>query len=189
MKFQVFIFSFIIAFLISFNSVFAKCAIDDFKFGSSSKTIERKLPKGSYQIYNRINNYHKIFNSYFKAICPDLESSLLSYTNLNFVFIRDKLVTIELIREVKNDLKLFEWARKHYGITETRRIDKNQQIIQIDDGEKLIQLFLGILPQAVFQNVLLISKKHDDLFEALSKKEDLIDWNNYEYPKHEPPKS
>ena len=48
----------------------------------------------------------------------------------------------------------------------------------------MIQLFVGVLPAVTFQNVVLISTNHDDLFEYLSLKDDNIDWDTYEF---EPP--
>jgi|TARA_B110000263_G_scaffold249334_1_gene266622 hypothetical protein len=187
MRFKLFIYSLIVAISLSMNVALANCGIDNYKFGSSSKDIAKLLPKGSYQIFNRINNYHKIFNSHLVAICPNEEASLIQDTNVKFVFIRDKLVVIELIRQSNNDLKLFEWARTRYGILETRRLDKNEQVIQIDYGDRMIQLFIGVLPEAVFQNVVLISKNHADLFELLGRKEDSIDWDTYQFPEPELP--
>ena len=46
-------------------------------------------------------------------------------------------------------------------------------------------VFIGNQDAAVYQSVLIISKKHDDLFELLSEKQDEIDWENFEYPEPE----
>ena len=48
-----------------------------------------------------------------------------------------------------------------------------------------MQLFIRILTDTVYQSVLLISRKHDDLFELMSEKDDAIDWENFEYPEPE----
>ena len=187
MRFKIFIYTIVITFSLSMNFALANCGIDNYRFGSSSKNIAKLLPKDSYQIFNRINNYHKILLSHLEAICPNEETSLIQDTNVNFIFIRDKLVAVELVRSSRDDLELFEWARARYGILETSRLDKNQQVIQIDDGDRMIQLFLGMLPEAVFQNVVLLSKNHADLFELLGRKEDSINWDTYEYPEPELP--
>ena len=50
---------------------------------------------------------------------------------------------------------------------------------------RLIELLIGILPDSVYQSVLLISKEHDDLFDLLSKKDEEIDWENFEYEEEE----
>ena len=54
--------------------------------------------------------------------------------------------------------------------------------MQIEKKDRIIQLFIEVRQDAVYQNVLIISKKHDDLFEFLAKKNDEIDWENYELP-------
>ena len=57
--------------------------------------------------------------------------------------------------------------------------------MQVEGDGRAIQLYLEVLPNAAYQSVLIISKEHDDLFEWLAKKEDEIDWENYEDPEHE----
>ena len=54
--------------------------------------------------------------------------------------------------------------------------------MQVEEDGRAIQLYIGVLPDAVYQSVLIISKEHDELFEWLAEKEDAIDWENYEDP-------
>ena len=60
-----------------------------------------------------------------------------------------------------------------------------QQMIQVEEVDRIVQLFIRILPDTVYQSVLLISRKHDDLFELMSEKDDEIDWENFEYEEEE----
>ena len=77
------------------------------------------------------------------------------------------------------------FSTNNFGIVEDLNMSEVQQLIQVEKEDRIIQLFIGILPEAVYQNVLLISRKHDDLFEWLAQKEDGIDWSNYEYEEEE----
>ena len=162
------------------SPVFAECKIDQQQFGVSSTTIENKLI--DFKIFERIPNFQKEVLTIFEDICPKLGETLARDTTLRYHFIKDQLVAIELVRPAHNDLLLFEWARQYFGIMEDRDINEQQQLIQVEEADRLIQLFLGILPDAVFQNVALISSEHDDLFELLANKEDVMDWETYEYP-------
>ena len=110
---------------------------------------------------------------------------MIQTTGLNYHFIKDQLVSIQLERASYDDLLLFNWAREYFGIAEDLNISEVQQLIQVEKEDRTIQLFVGILPDAVYQNVLLISRRHDDLFEWLAQKEDGIDWSNYEYEEEE----
>ena len=162
------------------SPLFAQCKIDQQQFGVSSTTIENKLK--DFKIFERIPNVQKEVLTIFEEICPKLEETLAIDTTLRYHFIKDQLVAIELERPAKNDLLLFEWVREHFGIREDRDINELQQLIQVEEADRLIQLFVGILPDAVFQNVALISTLHQDLFDLLAEKEDAIDWENFESP-------
>ena len=162
------------------SPVFAECKIDQQQFGVSSTTIENKLI--DFKIFERIPNFQKEVLTIFEDICPKLGETLARDTNLRYHFIKDQLVAIELERPAKNDLLLFEWGREHFRIREDLKINESQQLIQVEEAGRIIQLFVGILPDAVFQNVALISTQHQDLFELLGEKEDAIDWENYESP-------
>ena len=175
MKYWLFLFGILIA-----GPIFAQCKIDQQQFGVSSATIEQKLEYS--KTLERIPNVQKEVITIFEDVCPKLEETLARDTDLSYHFIKDQLVAIELERPAHNDLLLFEWARRYFGIMEDRDINEQQQLIQVEEADRLIQLFLGILPDAVFQNVALISSEHDDLFELLANKEDVMDWETYEYP-------
>ena len=175
MKYWLFFFSIFIA-----SPIFAQCKIDQQQFGVSSATIEQKLEYS--KTLERIPNVQKEVITIFEDVCPKLEETLARDTNLSYHFIKDQLVAIELERPAKNDLLLFEWGREHFGIREDRNINELQQLIQVEEADRLIQLFVGILPDAVFQNVALISTLHQDLFDLLAEKEDVIDWESFESP-------
>ena len=163
--------------------VFAACEIGQQQFGVSSRTIEDKLegPK----ILEPIPDVQKQIITVFEDVCPKLEEVLAMDTSLHYHFIKDQLIAIQLERAESDDLLLFEWARKYFSIEEGRRIGEEQQFIQVEGVGRAIQLYIRVLPDAVYQSVLIISKEHDDLFEWLAKKEDEIDWENYEDPEHE----
>ena len=160
--------------------VFAACEIGQQQFGVSSQTIEDKLegPK----ILEPIPDVQKQIITVFEDVCPKLEEALALDTSLHYHFIKDQLIAIQLERAESDDLLLFEWARQYFGIAEGRRIDQEQQFMQVEEDGRTIQLYIGVLPNAVYQSVLIISKEHDDLFEWLAQKEDAIDWENYEDP-------
>ena len=162
------------------TSVFAQCNIGQQQFGVSPNTVENALQ--SFKAFERIPDVQKQIITVFEDICPGLEEDLAISTNLYYHFIKDQLVAIQLERAAHDDLLLFEWARQYFGIMEDRDINEQQQLIQVEEADRLIQLFLGILPDAVFQNVALISSEHDDLFELLADKEDVMDLETYEYP-------
>ena len=160
--------------------VFAACEIDQQQFGVSSQTIEGKLegPK----VFELIPDVQKQIVTVFEDACPDLEEALALDTSLYYHFIKDQLIAIQLERAESDDLLLFEWARQYFGIVEERRIDQEQQFMQVEEDGRAIQLYIEVLSNAVYQSVLIISKEHDDLFEWLAEKEDAIDWENYEDP-------
>ena len=162
------------------SPVFAACKIDQQQFGVSSQTIKNKLEFST--TFEPIPGFHKEVLTIFEEVCPSLEKTLARDTTLTYHFIQDQLVMIELVRTSSNDLLLFEWGREHFGIIEDRNINELQQLIQVEEADRLIQLFVGILPDAVFQNVALISTLHQDLFDLLAEKEDVIDWENFESP-------
>ena len=162
------------------SSVFAECKVDQQKFGVSPGTIEGKVT--SSKTLEIIPNVRKQIITVFEDVCPGLEEALIQTTGLNYHFIKDRLIAIQLERAESDDLLLFEWARNHFGIVEERNIGEEQQFIQVDENSRVIQLYIEVLLDAVYQSVLIISKEHDDLFEWLAKKEDAIDWENYEDP-------
>ena len=87
---------------------------------------------------------------------------------------------IELVRAGSNDLLLFEWGRENFDIQEKRKINEEQQFIQVEQGDRFIQLLVSVLPDTVFQNVTLVSTQHNDLFELLYEKEESIDEDTLE---------
>ena len=165
------------------TSVFARCNIDQQRFGVSSNTIENTLE--NFKAFERIPDVQKQIVTLFEDICPQLEEDLALDTTLYYHFIKDQLVSIQLERASYDDLLLFEWARQYFGIAEDIKMNEVQQMIQVEEDDRIVQLFIGILPDAVYQNVLLISRKHDDLFVWMSEKDDAIDWENFEYPEPE----
>ena len=174
----------LILFCIFFTApVYAQCNISQQQFGVSLKTIEDKLK--SFKAFDRIPDVQQQITTVFDEICPNEGEALSLDTNLYYHFIKDQLVSIQLERASYDDLLLFNWAREYFGIVEDLNMSEVQQLIQVEKEDRIIQLFIGILPEAVYQNVLLISRKHDDLFEWLAKKEDGIDWSNYEYEEEE----
>ena len=178
MKYWALFFSILIA-----GPVFAACEIGQQQFGVSSRTIEDKLegPK----ILEPIPDVQKQIITIFEDVCPKLEDVLAMDTSLHYHFIKDQLIAIQLERAEYDDLLLFEWARQYFGIAEELKIDEAEQFMQVEEDGRAIQLYLGILPNAVYQSVMIISKEHDDLFEWLAEKEDAIDWENYEDPDSE----
>ena len=163
--------------------MFARCNIDQQRFGVSSNTIENTLE--NFKAFERIPDVQKQIATLFEDICPQLEEDLALDTTLYYHFIKDQLVSIQLERASYDDLLLFNWAREYFGIVEDLNMSEVQQLIQVEKEDRIIQLFIGILPDAVYQNVFLISRKHDDLFEWMSQKDDEIDWENFEYPEPE----
>ncbi len=165
------------------TSVFAQCKINQQQFGVSLKTMENKLK--SFNAFERIPDVQQQITTVFDEICPNEGEALSLDTNLHYHFIKDQLVSIQLERASYDDLLLFNWAREYFGIVEDLDTSEVQQLIQVEKEDRTIHLFVGILPDAVYQNVLLISRRHDDLFEWLAQKEDEIDWENFEYPEEE----
>ncbi len=169
------------------NPVFAKCKIDTHSFGTSAKKIQKSLDD-KWGDYEPIPGVNKEVTTNFEIICPDLKDSKLGQeTIVIYHFIKDKLVAIELILQTSDKLELFEWGRNYFSITEERDFAKAEQAIIVDAGDHTIQLFVGVLPDVTFQNVVMISTKHDDLFEYLSLREDSIDWDKYEFEPNEKP--
>ena len=163
--------------------VFAQCNIGQQQFGVSPNTVENALQ--SFKAFERIPDVQKQIITVFEDICPGLEEDLAISTNLYYHFIKDQLVAIQLERAAHDDLLLFEWARQYFGIVEDIKMNEVQQLIQVEEQGRTIQLFIGLLPDSVYQSVLLISKEHDDLFDLLSKKDEEIDWENFEYEEEE----
>ena len=116
----------------------------------------------------------------FEEVCPSLEKPLARDTTLTYHFIQDQLIMIELVKTSSNDLLLFEWGRKNFNIQEKRKINEEQQFIQVEQSDRFIQLLVRVLPDTVFQNIALVSTQHNDLFELLYEKEESMDWDTLE---------
>ena len=160
------------------SPVFAACKIDQQQFGVSSQTIKNKLEFST--TLEPIPGFQKEVLTIFEEVCPSLEKTLARDTTLTYHFIQDQLVMIELVRAGSNDLLLFEWGRENFDIQEKRKINEEQQFIQVEQSDRFIQLLVRVLPDTVFQNVTLVSTQHNDLFELLYEKEESIDEDTLE---------
>ena len=160
------------------SPVFAACKIDQQQFGVSSQTIINKLKFST--TFEPIPGFQKEVLTIFEEVCPSLEKTLARDTTLTYHFIQDQLIMIELVRTSNNDLLLFEWGRKNFNIQEKRKINEEQQFIQVEQSDHIIQLLVRVLPDTVFQNIALVSTQHNDLFELLYEKEESMDEDTLE---------
>jgi len=160
------------------SPVFAACKIDQQQFGVSSQTIINKLEFST--TFEPIPGFQKEILTIFEEVCPSLEKTLARDTTLTYHFIQDQLVMIELVKTSSNDLLLFEWGRDNFNIQEKRKINEEQQFIQVEQSDRFIQLLVRVLPDTVFQNIALVSTQHNDLFELLYEKEESMDWDTLE---------
>ena len=160
------------------SPVFAACKIDQQQFGVSSQTIKNKLEFST--TFEPIPGFQKEVLTIFEEVCPSLEKTLARDTTLTYHFIQDQLIMIELVKTNSNDLLLFEWGRDNFNIQEKRKINEEQQFIQVEQSDRFIQLLVRVLPDTVFQNVALVSTQHNDLFELLYEKEESMDWDTLE---------
>ena len=165
------------------SPVFAACKIDQQQFGVSSQTIKNKLEFST--TFEPIPGFHEEVLTIFEQVCPSLEKTLARDTTLTYHFIQDQLVMIELVKTSSNDLLLFEWGRENFNIQEKRNINEEQQVIQVEQSDRFIQLLVRVLPDTVFQNIALVSTQHNDLFELLYEKEESIDEDTLEEIKWE----
>ena len=160
------------------SPVFAACKIDQQQFGVSSQTIINKLEFST--TFEPIPGFQKEILTIFEEVCPSLEKTLARDTTLTYHFIQDQLIMIELVKTSSNDLLLFEWGRDNFNIQEKRKINEEQQFIQVEQSDRFIQLLVRVLPDTVFQNIALVSTQHNDLFELLYEKEESMDWDTLE---------
>ena len=160
------------------SSVFAACKIDQQQFGVSSQTIINKLKFST--TFEPIPGFQKEVLTIFEEVCPSLEKALARDTTLTYHFIQDQLIMIELVKTSSNDLLLFEWGRENFNIQEKRKINEEQQFIQVEQSDRSIQLLVRVLPYTVFQNIALVSTQHNDLFELLYEKEESMDEDTLE---------
>ena len=160
------------------SPVFAACKIDQQQFGVSSQTIINKLEFST--TFEPIPGFKKKVLTIFEEVCPSLEKTLARDTTLTYHFIQDQLIMIELAKTSSNDLLLFEWGRENFNIQEKRKINEEQQFIQVEQSDRFIQLLVRVLPDTVFQNIALVSTQHNDLFELLYEKEESMDWDTLE---------
>ena len=160
------------------SPVFAECKIDQQQFGVSSQTIKSKLEFST--TFEPIPGFQKEVLTIFEEVCPSLEKTLARDTTLTYHFIQDQLIMIELVRTSSNDLLLFEWGRENFNIQEKRKINEEQQFIQVEQSDRFIQLLVRVLPDTVFQNIALVSTQHNDLFELLYEKEESMDEDTLE---------
>ena len=165
------------------SPVFAACKIDQQQYGVSSQTIINKLEFST--TFKPIPGFYKEVRTTFEKVCPSLEKPLARDTTLTYHFIQDQLVMIELAKTSSNDLLLFEWGRNNFNIQEKRKINEEQQFIQVEQSDHIIQLLVRVLPDTVFQNIALVSTQHNDLFELLYEKEESIDEDTLEEIKWE----
>ena len=160
------------------SPVFAACKIDQQQFGVSSQTIKSKLE--FFTTFEPIPGFQKEVLTIFEEVCPSLEKTLARDTTLTYHFIQDQLIMIELVKTSSNDLLLFEWGRENFNIQEKRKINEEQQFIQVEQSDRFIQLLVRVLPDTVFQNIALVSTQHNDLFELLYEKEESMDEDTLE---------
>ena len=160
------------------SPVFAACKIDQQQFGVSSQTIINKLEFST--TFEPIPGFQKEVLTIFEEVCPSLEKALARDTTLTYHFIQDQLIMIELAKTSSNDLLLFEWGRENFNIQEKRKINEEQQFIQVEQSDRSIQLLVRVLPDTVFQNIALVSTQHNDLFELLYEKEESMDEDTLE---------
>ena len=160
------------------SPAFAACKIDQQQFGVSSQTIKSKLEFST--TFEPIPGFHKKVLTIFEEVCPSLEKTLARDTTLTYHFIQDQLIMIELVKTSSNDLLLFEWGRENFNIQEKRKINEEQQFIQVEQSDRSIQLLVRVLPDTVFQNIALVSTQHNDLFELLYEKEESMDEDTLE---------
>ena len=160
------------------SPAFAACKIDQQQFGVSSQTIKNKLEFST--TFEPIPGFQKEVLTIFEEVCPSLEKTLARDTTLTYHFIKDQLIMIELVRKSSNDLLIFEWGRENFNIQEKRKINEEQQFIQVEQSDRFIQLLVRVLPDTVFQNIVLVSTQHNDLFELLYEKEESIDEDTLE---------
>ena len=160
------------------SPAFAACKIDQQQFGVSSQTIKSKLEFST--TFEPIPGFHKKVLTTFEKVCPSLEKPLARDTTLTYHFIQDQLIMIELAKTSSNDLLLFEWGRENFNIQEKRKINEEQQFIQVEQSDRFIQLLVRVLPDTVFQNIALVSTQHNDLFELLYEKEESMDEDTLE---------
>ena len=165
------------------SPVFAACKIDQQQYGVSSQTIINKLEFST--TFEPIPGFHKKVLTTFEKVCPSLEKPLARDTTLTYHFIQDQLIMIELVKTSSNDLLLFEWGRENFNIQEKRKINEEQQFIQVEQSDHIIQLLVHVFPNTVFQNIALVSTQHNDLFELLYEKEESIDEDTLEEIKWE----
>ena len=165
------------------SPAFAACKIDQQQYGVSSQTIINKLEFST--TFKPIPGFYKEVRTTFEKVCPSLEKPLARDTTLTYHFIQDQLVMIELVKTSSNDLLLFEWGRENFNIQEKRKINEEQQFIQVEQSDHIIQLLVRVLPDTVFQNIALVSTQHNDLFELLYEKEESIDEDTSEEIKWE----
>ena len=165
------------------SPAFAACKIDQQQYGVSSQTIINKLEFST--TFEPIPGFQKEVLTIFEEVCPSLEKTLARDTTLTYHFIQDQLIMIELAKTSSNDLLLFEWGRENFNIQEKRKINEEQQFIQVEQSDRFIQLLVRVLPDTVFQNIALVSTQHNDLFELLYEKEESIDEDTLEEIKWE----
>ena len=165
------------------SPAFAACKIDQQQYGVSSQTIINKLEFST--TFKPIPGFYKEVRTTFEKVCPSLEKPLARDTTLTYHFIQDQLIMIELAKTSSNDLLLFEWGRENFNIQEKRKINEEQQFIQVEQSDHIIQLLVRVLPDTVFQNIALVSTQHNDLFELLYEKEKSIDEDTLEEIKWE----
>ena len=165
------------------SPAFAACKIDQQQYGVSSQTIINKLEFST--TFESIPGFYKEVRTTFEKVCPSLEKPLARDTTLTYHFIQDQLIMIELAKTSSNDLLLFEWGRENFNIQEKRKINEEQQFIQVEQSDHIIQLLVRVLPDTVFQNIALVSTQHNDLFELLYEKEESIDEDTLEEIKWE----
>ena len=165
------------------SPAFAACKIDQQQYGVSSQTIINKLEFST--TFKPIPGFYKEVRTTFEKVCPSLEKPLARDTTLTYHFIQDQLIMIELAKTSSNDLLLFEWGRENFNIQEKRKINEEQQFIQVEQSDHIIQLLVRVLPDTVFQNIALVSTQHNDLFELLYEKEESIDEDTLEEIKWE----
>ena len=160
------------------SPAFAACKIDQQQYGVSSQTIINKLE--IFNSFEPIPGFHKKVLTTFEKVCPSLEKRLARETTLTYRCIQDQLIMIELAKTSSNDLLLFEWGRENFNIQEKRKINEEQQFIQVEQSDRIIQLLVRVLPDTVFQNIALVSTQHNDLFELLYEKEESMDEDTLE---------
>jgi len=159
--------------LIMINAAQARCNLELFRFGSSVVEIEKQITGHSIEIPSPEKMHREEIFYPGEEVCKG--EKYFEGAPINFVFLYDKLVEIQVERLSENPI-LVNWAESIYGEKEKKPRSfyaKKSNATWVWDSFNAV-IFYSVTPnyESLTESIVIQSKHHQRYFEKFSKEEE-----------------